>query len=58
MKKTTQEKKEMRIRIIIDIVVLLFAALLTYQFVVKEYIHEYMMMQNSEVVEQMGDNAL
>ncbi len=58
MKKTTQEKKEMRIRIIIDIVVLLFAALLTYQFVVKEYIHEYMMMQNPEVVEQMGDNAL
>ena len=58
MKKTTQEKKEMRIRIIIDIVVLLFAALLTYQFVVKEYIHEYMMMQNSEVVEQMEDNAL
>lgn len=58
MKKTAQEKKEMRIRIIIDIVVLLFAALLTYQFVVKEYIHEYMMMQNSEVVEQMEDNAL
>ena len=58
MKKTAQEKKEMRIRIIIDIVVLLFAALLTYQFVVKEYIHEYMMMQNSEDVEQMEDNAL
>lgn len=58
MKKTAQEKREMRIRIIIDIVVLLFAALLTYQFVVKEYIHEYMMMQNSEVVEQMEDNAL
>lgn len=58
MKKTAQEKKEMRTRIGIDIVILLLAALLTYEFVAKEFINEYMLMQKDEVVEQSEEHAL
>lgn len=59
MKRTPGEKKELRIRICLDIVILLAAALLTYQFVIKDYRNNRVLpVQNAETVEASGEAGL
>lgn len=40
MKKTMREKKEARVRICINVVILLIASLLTYEYVIKDSFSE------------------